>query len=213
MTDWQTDEKLNQCKENHIFTWFTCALNLVLQQEHVWDWSVMSQSDEGGTAISLCVGGLVGQVTDSRRALVNWNKCPPEKTQHKCCRANYVQSFRSHLPVSPSNACGWAETQRNSHIKATEGIVCIQYMYTQIFSRICLLFHTPFIFHGNQVRGRLPQTGSIKALSYICFRFCSADGRTQICKASQCQAIQGKGHLNPLSSNSIHLCNSRNQEE
>lgn len=137
---------------------------------------------------------------------------PLIKLKHKRCKANYTQCLWSWLPVSPSNACGWLATQRNAHIKKTEGIMCILYcVHTQAFSGICLLCLSPFIFNENQVRRRLPPTGNIKALSYIWFRFCSADGRTR--KGSLHPAIQVKEHLNPYFSNCIHLCNSRNQEE
>ncbi len=44
--------------------------------------------------------------------LVNWNKCAPDKTQAKCCKAYYTLCLWSWLPVSTSSACGWTDWQK-----------------------------------------------------------------------------------------------------
>ena len=89
------------------------------------------------------------------------------------------------LRMAPSvclwNACGWTDTQRNAHTKKH----CVYVTR----SRICLMCFFSFICNENLVRGRLPHKGNIKALSYIWSRFCSADGRTQICKVSPSHSI------------------------
>lgn len=150
------------------------------------------------------MGGLLGQVTYSRHALINWNKCLPDKIQHKCGKASYAQCLWSWLPEPPSNACGWADIC--THKKDWRYCVHTVCVYTQILSGICLLC---FALSSLMEIKSVPQTGNIRARLYIWIRFCSADGRTQICKVSLYPAVQGKWHF----SNSMHLCNSRNQEK